>query len=281
MTELFPVQVTAPDLPPAGDRPVVFHGVNKSGSLAMADVAFEAYQAAGRDDEFVSHYHDRPRDFDEFTHDMHRRDGHSFFVAHYIYKRVPLPPQTLLISQVRHPLPRALSVHGWLKRNHLRRHQTLAGFPELPAWVESTRGTRNTQMSQFALGFADGWRRTLSSMSPEAVYEQAVENLHRDFAWIGVAERFEESIFAMAHVCGLAAVPAWLKNTRNRWRQHLADTDQDTIDLIRDTFAAEFAFYAHVVRVFEERLSDMDLGPSISGYKARCLNEYGDRLLRA
>jgi hypothetical protein len=279
VTELFPVEVTAPNLPIAGDRPVVFHGVNKSGSLAMANVMRDAYDAAGRSDEFVSHYHDRPQDFDEFAQAVQHAEGHAFFVAHYVYKRVAVPPKALLVSQVRHPLPRALSVYGWLKRNRLKRYGTLDGFPDLRAWAISTKGKRQTQMAQFAVGFEDGWQPKLEAMPPHDVCATALENLQRDFFWFGLAELFEESIFTLAHVSGLVVVPAWAKDTRNRWRQSLASTNDDTLAFIREVFAYEFQFYECAVQLFEERLATVDFGPSFYAYKDRCRSEYGERLL--
>jgi hypothetical protein len=279
MTELTPVDISAPTLAPAGDRPVIFHGVNKTGSLAMSNVLREAYLAADRADQFFSVYHHAPSDFDQLSRAIQSASSHGFFVSHYIYRRISLPRDALLVSQIRHPLPRTLSVYGWSKGTYLHRHGSLDGFPPLSDWVLRTKGTHHTQMAQFAIGFPADVRAQTAKMPPQDMCALALDNLHNDFAWFGCAELFEESIFAMAHLCSLNAVPAWEKDTRNRWRESIQDSDEDTLGLISDVMAYEFEFYERALASLRARLSGMDLGSSIAGYRARCRTEYGERLV--
>jgi hypothetical protein len=279
MTELFPIQVTAPNLPPAGDRPVIFHGVNKSGSLAMADVMYAAHEEAGRIDEVVSNYHNHPPGFDDLDRTLQTSRGSGLFVAHCIYGRLDIPPDALLVSQIRHPLPRTLSVYGWMKRGHLRRHKSLDGFPPFDAWLRSTGGKHHSQIAQFAIGFGEGWRARTKLMALPEMHERALEHLYRDFTWFGVAEFFEESIYVMAHLCGLRAVPAWTKDTRNQARQRLDETSPEVIDAIHNTFAYDFAFYNEALATFNARIANIDFGSSLMAYKERCKDAYGERLV--
>lgn len=279
MTELFPVEVTAPDLPIAGDRPVVFHGVNKSGSLAMANVMRDAYAAAGRSDEFISHYHKRPLEFDDFADALRNAEGPGFFVAHYIYGRIELPRNALLVTQVRHPLPRTLSVYGWIRRKYQQRVGTLADFPSFGQWVVKTKGRHHSQVANLGMGFAKGFRERTGQASLESIYNGATVNLYNDFAWCGLAERFEESIFALAHIVGLKSVPAWMRDKRNADRPALAETSEGDLTLIREVLEHEFRFYATAYGLFDERLAACTFGPALARYKERCASEYGERLL--
>jgi hypothetical protein len=299
MSERFPVAVSAQHLPVAGDRPVVFHGVNKSGSLAMSNVIRDAYHAEGRGERFFSTYHAEPRDFEQFARLLQRNTGHGFFVSHYIYPGVEPPSDALLVTQLRHPLPRLLSVHGWSKRNYIKRHGTSDDFPDLETWVRR-RWIRNKslihmQVTQFAVGFPAGYNSTdpakraaarvrrkekLAQLSPEMACEMALENLDRDFAWYGIAELFEESIFALAHICGLGSVRPWQKDTRNRWRESLAETEPYVIELIYErVLPDELRFYDAALAMFRDRLADVDFGASFIPYRERCEGEYGERLV--
>ncbi|MCP9488901.1 MAG: hypothetical protein MSC31_03395 [Solirubrobacteraceae bacterium MAG38_C4-C5] len=280
--ELFAVQVKAPDLPVAGEHPVVFHGVNKSGSLSMSKVIRGAYYADGRANRFFSPYHGLPKDFEHFVGILQQSSGHAFYVAHNLYG-LDLPRDAVLVTQFRHPLARTLSVRGWYERNHVNRHGSLDGMPDLETWVRSLKGRTNTQMAQLAIGFPPGWeprrvRSKLAELNPRQVYELAVEQLERDVAWYGIAERFEESIFALAHVCGLPAVPAWTKDTRNQWRQSIAETDPSIIELIVETMAWEIRFYEYALARFDERVGRMAFGASLETYRERCAGEYGEPL---
>jgi hypothetical protein len=277
--ELFPVALEAKGVPRARKRPVVFHGVNKSGSLAMASVMREGYYAQRRANQFFSSYHGIPKEQEDFNRILTHTTGHAFFVSHYIYRDVVLPPDALLVTQVRHPLPRVLSVYGWLKRNYMRRHGGSAdGFPELERWIPAMKGRGHTQMSQFARPVGTS-KEQFKKLPIEAVFERAAENFDRDVAWFGIAELFEESIFALAHLCGVEAVPPWRKDTRNRWRQSLAETDQRIVDLIHESYEYEFRFYERALARFRKRVARIDFGPSFEAYKERCSDEYGERLV--
>jgi len=280
MTETYPVQVSTSEIEVAGDRPIIFHGVNKSGSLAMSNVLREAYYAEGRAQQFFSHYRGIPKHFDDLVRLMTCSTGHRFFVGHYLYRGVEPPPGTLLVTQVRHPLPRTLSVYGWLRRNWERNHGTMVGMPDLESWLtRGTRGPGHTQMAQLAVGYPPDRKEKLLSMTTRAMSEVAMENLERDFAWVGVAEHFEESIFALAHMCGLDAVPPWEKDTRNQWRQSLEETDTRIIDIIQERQADELAFYKHAVSLFRRRIERVEFGPSLDAYKERCSGAYGERIM--
>jgi hypothetical protein len=275
MDERFRVAVSCPAIPVAGDRQVVFHGINKSGSLAMANVIVQAYHDARRANDVFSVYHGIPHELDRFIPIIQNSSGHAFFVAHYLFGAVDLGPDALWVTQVRHPLQRTLSVHGWLKRGWEKKHGNLDEFPGLREWVLGTRGRQQTQMAQLAVGFGDGYRQRVSEMGSAVMREAALEVLERDFAWFGVAELFEESIFGLAHLCDLPEVPPWEQDTRNRWRQPLAEVDEETIALIHETMADEMAFYEAALALFRRRVEGADFGPSFDAYKARCLPEYG------
>ena len=61
-------------------------------------------------------------------------------------------------------------------------------MPDLERWVRLSRGRSHTLMSQFAVGFPPGYKKHIKAMSTQELYDAAVENLERDFAWFGVAE---------------------------------------------------------------------------------------------
>ncbi|HOY76922.1 MAG TPA: hypothetical protein PLH23_04910 [Hyphomonadaceae bacterium] len=274
------MQVETPNiigLPVAYDRPVIFHGLNKSGSLVMADVMRDGYFRAGRAHQYISNYHNVPREPEDHINIInHTRKGHAFFVAHYLYGFVT-HPTAMWVTQVRHPVPRALSVHGWMKRNHLQREGNLDTFPDLTKWIRSTRGAKNTQMVQIALGGA--YKSDVMKYSAAEISEMAIENLERDFAWFGVAEIFEESIFALASICDIPVVSAWKKDTRNQWREALADQDKLLLELLEETFQWEIRFYLKALELFRSRINALRFGPGLATYKEACSGQYGERIL--
>jgi hypothetical protein len=57
VTRRYLIEAHAPLFEDLDDVHVVFHGINKSGSLTMANVLREALIASGREDDLLSHYH--------------------------------------------------------------------------------------------------------------------------------------------------------------------------------------------------------------------------------
>ena len=136
---------------PSRDRKIVFHGVNKSGSSAMAKVLGAAYDETGRSAEFHSHYRGAAKSEDEFRRMIERTPGPGFFVGHYLYGAFYIPRAShMLITQFRHPLPRTVSVYQWLKR---KADADGREFLALEDWVRKGGGRSHSQIGQFAMPF--------------------------------------------------------------------------------------------------------------------------------
>jgi hypothetical protein len=277
--DLFAVDVSGALPQFDASKPVVFHGVNKSGSLAMSKVLFDAYTRAGRETEFVSTYQNRPREYDKFLELLGSAQGHGFYVSHYIYKAIQMPPGARLVSLLRNPMPRMLSVYGWVRRNYIRRNNSEDGLMPFEMWVRKLRFKHHTQMVQFAVGFSADRKALVKQMPAPSILELAKENLLQDFSWYGFAEYFEESIFAFASMCGIKEVAAWQKDTRNKWRVPLVSVEQPVLDRLRDQMRYEIEFYDWALDLFKKRIAQIRFAGDFEKYKAACLQEYGERIL--
>jgi hypothetical protein len=261
-------------------RNIVFHGVNKSGSLSMTNVMRKAYAAAGRGDDVFSRYHGRPQT-DEALLDIVYTSAPrgALFVNHYLYGAVDLERAgAIMVTQFRHPLPRIISVHQWLKREHVRKQKTEQGFPTLEEFVAKSRGTAHSQICQIGVGFGPEWRERMVRVSAKEALELALANLERGIAWFGLAEFFEESIFVLAAISGLTAVPTWEKDDRNEGRTLVWDLAADKREMIEHHYKEEFAFYAHAKSIFLSRINRLTFGAELQAYRAACAAQYKDRI---
>ncbi len=262
---------------PSGDSKIVFHGVNKSGSSAMAKVIGAAYGEAGRGAEFHSHYRGAAKDEDEFRRLIEHTPGPGFFVGHYLYGAFFIPRDShVLLTQFRHPLPRTVSVYQWLKR---KADADGREFLALEDWVRKVGGRSHSQIGQFAVPFLPERGRILAAMSTTQMLDMARENIERDVACIGIAEYFEESIFLFAHLCGLKRVQAWKRDERNKNRQLVWDLPPSTQELIRELMSADFELYEWAVERFFAQLRRASITGDIERYKRDCEPQYKDRLI--
>lgn len=264
---------------PAGARKIIFHGVNKSGSGAMSKVIGEAYAAAGRSAEFHSYYRGAADSEVEFRKMIEQIPGPGFFVGHYLYGSYALPrDEQVLVTQFRHPLPRAVSIYHWHRR---KAEAAKERFPTLEDWTRRGDGRAHSQIAQFAAPFVEGRRSLLAGMSAGTMLDLARESIERDAMCIGIAEYFEESIFLFAHLCGLDSVLPWKRDERNKNRTMVWDLPQSSIDLINEVMRHDLELYQWAVQRFAAQLRSARIGGDIAVYKQVCEPQYKDRLTAA
>lgn len=275
----YPVQLQhAEKLGDLRERCVVFHGVNKSGSLVMSDVMRAAYATANRSAEVHSVYHRDIKTVSEALSFLATPPkGHGFVVGHDLYGAFNLiPDRHALITQFRHPLPRVVSCHRWITNKRIKAGEETVSIER---YIEQTRGIAHSQIAQFGIGFRPEGGLKRSTLTNAEVYERAKEAIERDVAWFGIAEFFEESIFINAHLCGLGSVRPWKRDNRNQGRTMTWDLPPKTVSLIEDVYHYDFELYAYAKAKFLERIAGIDFGPCFSEYKAVCAAEYKDRIL--
>jgi hypothetical protein len=283
VTDRFEIQATSPMFEGLDDVHMVFHGINKSGSLAMANVLREALTHAGREDDILSHYHfPGVMPLDEYRALVEAKRGRFFAVGHYLYGFLRPTPRRIWVTQFRHPLPRLVSAYSWLKNKHIKRNRTSEGFPRLTEFIRKGRGTSYSQVMQLGRGYGRfGDSAVRKKLPPRTLYELSVDAIDREFTAIAIAERFEESIFCFAALLGLPSVAPWAADSRNNGRRPVDELTQAQRDLIREVYHWDFELYDYALKRFAEQNARIKFGPSLGKYKAACSGEYKDRLIGA
>lgn len=275
----YPVSVPLGSLPfDPGRAQVVFHGINKSGSLAMANVLHKAFCHEGREHEFISHYHQG-----SYVVDMQAKvdaapAGRSFVVGHALYGALTPGPYRIWATQFRHPLPRTISCYHWLKRKHEAKEGS--PFASLREFVERGGGISHSQVAQ--LGVANGPRRSSrrKTLTAKNMLDISIDALEAHFSVIGIAERFEESIFAFAAACGLTSVAPWSKDDRNKGRPAISQIGPDDVKLIEEYYAADYALYEHALSLLDAQTQRLGFDETVlDTYRDVCKGQYKDRIL--
>lgn len=261
-----------------GRTQIVFHGINKSSSLCMANVLREAYQHSRRESEFVSHYHSRCTT-DEFIGRLNAaKTTPAFVVSHYLFGALAPVSNRIWITMFRHPLPRVVSCYQWLKNKHERTHGT--AFFTLEEFVRDTRGVKHSQIIQFGAGYGANGPSRRKRLSTKDLYEISLDQISANFSHIGIAEYFEESVFTFAGACGLESVVPWKMDTRNKGRPAVSTLPESECTLIRDYFRYDFELYEHALGVFRSQCDRLQIeSDSLDQYRLACAAEYKDRLL--
>lgn len=266
-------------LPPQLDKKIIFHGVNKSGSLCMSKVMQDAFVIEDRKAQYRSHYYSGiPHD--RFIQLIRTEPPPRFFIGHGLFGNVPSEdPDVLFITQFRHPLPRILSCYDWIRKRWLADNKLPAIRGTFENFVQNSDGKAHSQIVQFAAKHGEDAAQMRRKLSPRELFERSVENIERHLYLVGIAELFEETIFAVAHVCGIKSVPAWKRDQRNPGRPMSWSLSHKTIDLVREVYRYDFELYDWAKRRFEQLLEKLSLGGSFLEYRVKCAQQYKDRLL--
>jgi hypothetical protein len=281
VTQRYSIEARSPLFDGLDDVHVVFHGINKSGSLAMANVLREALIAAGREEDALSHYHlPGIMPLDEYRSLIEAKSGRFLAVGHYLYGFLRPATRRIWVTQFRHPLPKLVSCYKWRKNKHIQRTGSADGFPDLSQFVRNGRGVGDSQVAQLGWGWGRFRKsRAKKALSPETLYELSVEAIERDFTAIGIAEHFEESIFTFAALLGIPSVAAWAADTRNNGRRAVDELTSGERDLVREVYHWDFVFYDWLLKRFKEQSSRIEFGAALEQYESDCSNQYRDRLL--
>jgi hypothetical protein len=264
-----------------GEQHVLFHGINKSGSGAFADVIHAAFFKAGRANQIFSTYHGCPRTVEAVLEIIRCSETSKrlVFIGHYLYGASPLNSKTpAYVTIFRHPLPRIISCHSWLANKHRAAGGT-GTYPTLEAFVKNSQGKSQAQILQFGIGFGERRKQAMKAKTAKEIYETCMANVDNDLLWFGLAELFEESIFLLADQLALPYVPNWKRDTRNPARVSAFDVPRGLRNLIEKEYEYDFLFYENMLKRFKASLTTVEFGPEFFAYKLECAGEYKDRIL--
>jgi hypothetical protein len=253
---------------------IVFHTINKSGTLAMESVLREAFAAHGRSNEFLSHYeiHGSLKEFIARVEKSKSR----FVAGHYLFNALKTRANRIWITQFRHPLPKILSSYNWLKIKHKK--LSSGPFASIEEFVMKTEGIEHSSISHFSLGWGRFRRSRSRGLTAKNMYEASIDTLESQVHTIGIAERFEESIFLFARLCGLPSVAPWIRDNRNPGRPLSTEISEHERKVIEEVYQYDYKLYEYASSRFERQLKEVSFDNQLDLYKKACLDQYNDRI---
>lgn len=252
-------------------RPVLFHGVNKSGSLACATVLQRAYSAHGRQEDYMCRYFGIPDSIEAalatFAKKRELPARHALLIDHNLVGRSVEFPGAPYITLLRSPVRRMLSCYFWIKKHapdQLRER-------DFSTWLEEA-GLAYSLVFQFACfaGAGKDVKLDVQKLAPETVKQMAEDWFDENVVLFGIAEQFEESLFSLAGGLGLPSIPLWQPDKRNALRPPWERLSPDLIAYIEEVVAYDIDFYEERVRRLQPGFMRLNETPAFATYKRAC-----------
>ena len=190
-----------------------------------------------------------------------REQGGRVMIGHVPYglMRRHLPTDTRYITFMRDTVDRVLS--NYYREfggggDPARRRSAPGASPRKgrPGSLEEAMvALRLPQLNNFATRLLCGEAAPEGDLAPTAV-EDAKANL-RSFAFVGITERFDESLALLQGKLGLGAVPYQEKRHVNRQRPPIEDTPHEQRELILEHNQLDAELYAYAQDLFEQALA--------------------------
>jgi hypothetical protein len=192
------------------------------------------------------------------------RKGGRVTVGHMPYGvfRKHVPSDTRYMTFLREPVDRVLS-HYY--RHNQRRDPSRAGVVKARQGRKVRTNTleealvelRLPQLNNLATRFLCGHPSPLEELPPSAV-DDAKENL-RSFAFVGIQERFEESLVLLQRMLGLGSVPYVDRHVSAEDRRpSVAEIPDEQRAMILEHNRLDAELYEFGLRLFEDAVADAD-----------------------
>jgi len=191
-----------------------------------------------------------------------KKDTADLFIGHFSYGfhnnlsgNRPYKYATIL----REPLARSLSLY-----NHMR-HRHFAGIDITLSEILASKQGRQFQNSQV---------RHIAGRGNKNILERAIKNIEQDFSFIGITERFNESLLLASHQLGWRLRPYKSQNiTSMMWEKNFADelfNDVDSMQVLRNLNAEDMELYKLADLLFKQQLAHNfpDAAPQIQRFES-------------
>jgi len=251
-------------------RSVLFHAVNKSGSLALASVLRDAYEHAGRKSEYMSRYFGIPREEEEAIRRFSEQlDRPCIWIDHNLVGLHAGFPGAACATTLRDPVRRLISCYFWLQTHHP--HQV--GDLDIIQWVRA-KGRHHTLSYQFACheGIQQKDKLRIQQLDPLEMASKAEAWFDGNVVAFGITEFFEETIMALACELGLPSVGVWRPDTRNKNRPKWTLITEDMRLEIAAAIHYDAEFYQRQRSKFLERYQFLIKSDALSSYRSACEN---------
>lgn len=160
------------------------------------------------------------------------------------------------ITFLRNPIDRVVSQYYYVKKNQ---------YNPLHAQVEKQGMSISDFVSSgIAIGMNNGQCRFLAgdldhfafNACTDELLMRALDHVKRHFIWLGVTDRFDESVLLLSRILGWRRPPFYIRENVSKVRKNLADIDPSEIEVIKEYNKYDLALYDYANSWLDGQIED-------------------------
>ena len=191
-------------------KKIIFLHIPKAGGTTLHSVLERCYSKENIFDIYVSGDTLSSDQFIALTPDRKERisllKGHMYFGLHQYFHEA----QTKYISFLRHPVERIVSLYKYIlsKKDHYLHDKVVNTNLSLDAFVESDL---TTEIDNGQTRLISGVENLGINRCTQDLVDTALKNISEHFAFIGITEKFDESLICMVKILEFKIIPFYRK----------------------------------------------------------------------
>lgn len=220
---------------------LLYMHIPKTAGSTFSQILSELYQSAAR-----PCYFDQP---EEILKELAKDENNTIqcIYGHFLYGlHLHLPRPATYITFLRDPVERVISLYYfWQTYDHSQ--QEALSKMSLKEFILSDEYSQNSNHQTFYLA---GGTYDL---------QLAKDNLQKQFAMVGLTERFDESLFLFQKVLGWPKIKHYVSHNITPHRPRKDQIPSEVIELILHKNQLDCQLYEFAKELFEERIASLDL----------------------
>jgi hypothetical protein len=224
---------------------IIFLHIPKTAGTTLRNIIYAQYAT----DRIIPIYRDeRFMDMETFSQlSPEQKDAADIFIGHFAYgfhQRLSGNRPYKYATMLRHPISRGLSLY-----NHLKNLQ-FAGS-EISFW-EILKSKRANQ-------FQNSQTRHIAGWGSKELLDEAIDNIEKDFLFVGITERFNESLLLAGHDLGWRLQPYERRNvTSTMWAVNYADilrNEKESMQKLENLNTIDLQLYEYANKRFSQQIA--------------------------
>jgi len=197
-------------------------------------------------------YYFKVTEFDQLT--TARKDQADAVIGHIEYgfhNRLSENRPYRYATMLRDPISCCSSLY-----NHLKNHQYAGSDISLKELLKTGNGVQFNNVQSRVISAKMGLKM---EEAPTGLLETAINHIERDFAFVGITERFNESLLLASHDLGWQLKPYISRNISSKWVNTInyaeeLKHDRESMDLLMELNEIDMRLYEYVNQRITENL---------------------------